>query len=167
MTRAGDAAADSDLGRWVSWMGLAIEQAGQAMQAGEVPVGCVLLDARENVLSCGQNRRERDKDPTAHAEIVALREAARRLGTWRLEGCVLVVTLEPCPMCAGAVVNARVPKVVYGCGDPKAGAAGTLMNLLDDPRLNHRAEVIGGVRREECAELLRAFFRRQRQAGKK
>lgn len=149
------------------WMTLALAEAAAAMDAGEVPVGCVIVDAAGEVLSRGQNRRERDEDPTAHAEVVALREAARRRGSWRLEGCTLVVTLEPCPMCAGAIVNARVPRVVYGCSDPKAGAAGTLMNLLNDPRLNHRAEVRGGVQASACAELLQRFFRQQRAAGKK
>lgn len=148
-------------------MRLALAEAAAAADAGEVPVGCVVADATGRVLASGQNRRERDEDPTAHAEVVALRAAAARLGTWRLEGCVLVVTLEPCPMCAGAIVNARLPEVVFGCSDPKAGAAGTLMNLLDDPRLNHRASVTAGVLAEACAEQLRAFFRRQRAMGKK
>lgn len=148
-------------------MRLALAEAASAAEAGEVPVGCVVADAAGTVLATGQNRRERDEDPTAHAEVVALRSAAAKLGTWRLEGCVLVVTLEPCPMCAGAIVNARLPEVVFGCADPKAGAAGTLMNLLDDPRLNHRASVTGGVLAETCAEPLRAFFRTQRALGKK
>ena len=148
-------------------MRLALAEAAAAAEAGEVPVGCVVADHDATVLATGQNRRERDEDPTAHAEVVALRAAAAKLGSWRLDRCVLVVTLEPCPMCAGAIVNARVAEVVFGCHDPKAGAAGTLMNLLDDPRLNHRASVTGDVLAELCAEQLRAFFRAQRALGKK
>lgn len=146
---------------------LAMAQAADADAAGEVPVGCVIVDASGAVVATGQNRRERDEDPTAHAEVIALRAAGRALGTWRLEGCALAVTLEPCPMCAGAMVNARVARLVYGASDPKAGATGTLMNLVQDPRLNHRVEVAGGVLEAECAEQLRAFFRRQRAMGKK
>ena len=117
----------------------------------------------------GQNRRERDADPTAHAEIVALRDAGRATGSWRLGGCTLVVTLEPCPMCAGAIVNARVPHLVYGCADPKAGAVDTLLRLCSDPRLNHRVATItaGVLADDEAAALLTTFFRAQRAAGKK
>lgn len=146
---------------------LAMAQAAEADAAGEVPVGCVIVDASGAVVATGQNRRERDEDPTAHAEVIALRAAGRALGTWRLEGCTLAVTLEPCPMCAGAMVNARVARLVYGASDPKAGATGTLMNLVQDARLNHRVEVRGGVLEAECAEQLRDFFRRQRAMGKK
>ena len=148
-------------------MALAIEQAALADAANEVPVGCVIADASGNVIASGQNRRERDEDPTAHAEIMALRAAGRALGTWRLEGCTLAVTLEPCPMCAGALVNARIGNLIFGASDPKAGATGTLMNLCTDPRLNHDVRVIGGVLADACAEQLRAFFRRQRALGKK
>ena len=115
----------------------------------------------------GRNRRELDNDPTAHAEIIALREAAGRLGHWRLLDCTLYVTLEPCPMCAGAIVAARVPRLVYGCDDPKAGAVRTLYKICEDERLNHCVEVTPNVCTEECAEILRAFFRIQRSLGKK
>jgi tRNA(adenine34) deaminase len=146
----------------------AVELARQAASIGEVPIGCVVYDeATAEVIGRGYNRREADHDPTAHAEVLALREAAGRRGHWRLTGCTLLVTLEPCPMCAGAIVNARVPRVVYGCDDPKAGAARTLFQICDDPRLNHRAAVTGGVLAGECAELLRQFFRAQRALGKK
>ncbi len=128
----------------------------------EVPVGAVVLGPGGDVLARAHNQRERDADPTAHAEILAIRAAARALGSWRLEGCTLVVTLEPCPMCAGAVVAARIGRVVYGAADPKAGAAGTLWDIPRDHRLNHRAEVIGGVLAEESASLLREFFARRR-----
>jgi tRNA(adenine34) deaminase len=128
----------------------------------EVPVGAVILGPGGDVLARAHNQRERDADPTAHAEILAIRAAARALGSWRLEGCTLVVTLEPCPMCAGAVVAARIGRVVYGATDPKAGAAGSLWDIPRDRRLNHRAEVIGGVLAEESAALLREFFARRR-----
>ena len=144
----------------------ALALAAEAAAAGEVPVGAVVVkDGR--VVGRGYNRRETDRDPTAHAEILAMREAGEALGHWRLVDCTLVVTLEPCPMCAGAVVNARVPRLVYGCDDPKAGAVNTLFQLCNDPRLNHRVEVASGVLAEECAELLRSFFRAQRALGKK
>lgn len=143
-------------------MQLALDEAKAAAAIDEVPVGCVIVDATGQVIGRGQNRREIDADPTAHAEIVAMRQAARHLGYWRLVDCTLVVTLEPCPMCAGAIVNSRVKRVVYGCDDPKAGAARTLYQLLTDPRLNHRAEVVAGVMAEECAQLLREFFRAKR-----
>ncbi len=143
----------------------AIELARQAATLDEVPIGCVVVDGGGEVIGRGFNRRETDADPTAHAEIVAMREAARRVGYWRLVDCTLVVTLEPCPMCAGAIVNARIGKVVYGCRDPKAGAIRTLYQLCDDPRLNHRAEVIEGVLAEECAEVLKEFFRKKRRNG--
>ena len=138
-------------------MGLALDLARGAGAEGEVPVGAVVV--REGwVVGQGANRREHDQDPLAHAEIRAIQEAARRIGSWRLEETTLYVTLEPCPMCAGAIVNARIPQVVYGCDDPKAGAARTLYSLLEDPRLNHRCEVIRGVRADECAALLSDFF---------
>ncbi len=132
------------------------------LQRSEVPVGAVVLGPGGDVLARAHNQRERDADPTAHAEILAIRAAARALGSWRLEGCTLVVTLEPCPMCAGAVVAARIGRVVYGAADPKAGAAGSLWDIPRDRRLNHRAEVIGGVLAEQSAVLLREFFARRR-----
>jgi tRNA(adenine34) deaminase len=146
----------------------AIALAEAAAAVGEVPIGCVVADdLTGRVIGRGYNRRETHHDPTAHAEVIALREAGRARGHWRLTDCTLVVTLEPCPMCAGAIVNARVPRVVYGCPDPKAGAARTLYQLCDDPRLNHRATVTPGVMADECAALLRAFFQAQRALGKK
>ena len=146
----------------------AVALARQAMALGEVPIGCVVVnDLTGRVIGRGYNRRETDHDPTAHAEILAVREAGRALGHWRLVDCTLVVTLEPCPMCGGAIVNARIPRVVYGCDDPKAGAVRSLFQVCTDNRLNHRVEVTPGVLAEECAELLRAFFRQQRSLGKK
>jgi tRNA(adenine34) deaminase len=151
-----------------SWMREAIALAASAAAAGEVPIGCVIVhDPTGKVIGRGANRREADHDPTAHAEVLAMREAGRALGHWRLVDCTLVVTLEPCPMCAGAIVNARIPRLVYGCDDPKAGAVRTLFQLCNDGRLNHRVEVVSGVLGDECAELLRAFFRAQRALGKK
>jgi len=152
----------------IDMMREAIAEAQKALAADEVPIGAVVVhEPTGNVIGRGHNRRENDHDPTAHAEIIALREAARTLGHWRLLDCVLVVTLEPCPMCAGAAVNARIPKLIYGCADPKAGAVRTLYRLCEDERLNHRVAVEEGVLAEECAELLRGFFRAQRALGKK
>jgi len=128
----------------------------------DVPVGAVILDEAGTVLARARNRREADRDPVAHAEIVAIRQAALALGQWRLTGLTLVVTLEPCTMCAGAVTAARLDRVVYGATDPKAGAAGSLWDVLRDTRLNHRPEVIGGVLAEECGALLRDFFESRR-----
>ncbi|GAB2733266.1 tRNA adenosine(34) deaminase TadA [Streptomyces bullii] len=141
-------------------MRLALDEAGQAVRGGDVPVGAVVLapDGR-SVLASGHNEREATGDPTAHAEILALRRAAAGLGEWRLAGCTLVVTLEPCTMCAGALVQSRVDRVVYGARDEKAGAAGSLWDVVRDRRLNHRPEVIEGVLAEECARLLTDFFR--------
>jgi tRNA(adenine34) deaminase len=142
-------------------MGLALEEARAAAAAGDVPVGAVVsLDG--HVLGRGRNRREERGDPTAHAEVEALREAARAIGHWRVEA-TLVVTQEPCPMCAGALVNARVSRLVFGCLNSKAGAVSSLYQIVSDPRLNHRMEVTGGVRAEECAAELRGFFARLRQ----
>lgn len=139
------------------YMRLALEAAAAAAVKGEVPVGAVVvLEGR--VVAVAANAREIDHDPTAHAEILALRAAAQSLGHWRLCHADVYVTLEPCPMCAGAMVNARIARVVYGCDDPKAGAARTLFNLLDDPRLNHRVDVVPGVLSDECAQVLKAFF---------
>jgi len=128
-------------------------------------VGCVVLDRTGAVIGRGHNAREAYGDPTAHAEIIALRDAAATVGQWRLTGCTLVVTLEPCAMCAGAIVLSRVDRLVYGAIDPKAGAVGSLWDLVRDRRLNHRPEVVGGVLAEECAELLRAFFADHRELG--
>ena len=138
------------------------------MRAGEVPIGCVVIhEPTGRIIGRGHNRREADADPTAHAEIVAMRQAARELGHWRLLDCVLVVTLEPCLMCAGAMVNARIPRLIYGCSDPKAGAVRTLYRLCEDGRLNHRVEVLSGVMAEKSAALLQDFFRAQRALGKR
>ncbi len=146
----------------------AIQEAHAAGAAGEVPIGCVIVhDSSGVIIGRGCNRRIRDCDPTAHAEIIALRAAGRHLGDWRLMGCTLYVTLEPCPMCAGAIVNARISRLVYGCTDPKAGAVETLFALCSDPRLNHRVEVIGGMLAEESSRLLKDFFAQQRALGKK
>ncbi len=143
-------------------MASALEAARASLESGDVPVGAVVVDEDGRLLGRGSNARERDADPTAHAEILALREAARELGSWRLAGATLVVTLEPCPMCAGALVAARVRRVVFGAADPKAGACGSLYNLCVDPRLNHEIEVVPGVRAAEAAALLEDFFRARR-----
>ena len=140
----------------------ALALAREAAAAGEVPVGAVaLFDGR--VVGRGRNRREADRDPTAHAELVAIQEAARALGRWRLAGVTLVATLEPCAMCTGAMVLARIDRLVYGASDPKGGAAGSLMDLTRDPRLNHRFPVERGLRAEECGALLQEFFRARRE----
>jgi tRNA(adenine34) deaminase len=144
------------------WMGRALEQAREAERLGEVPVGAVAVhDGR--VVAVGHNLRERSQDPSAHAELIAMRAAAARLGSWRLVGVTVHVTLEPCPMCAGALVNARADRVVWGCDDPKAGAMRTLYRIGDDDRLNHRVDIVAGVRAEECAALLSGFFARIRE----
>jgi tRNA(adenine34) deaminase len=147
----------------VRWMWAAIAEARAAEDAGEVPIGCVLVH-EDRILSRGHNLRERAQDPTAHAEIVALKAGAARLGTWRLSGVTAYVTLEPCPMCAGALVNARVDRVVFGALDPKAGATTTLYTIGQDSRLNHRFELVGGILGEECGGLLSDFFARIRAA---
>lgn len=144
------------------WMRLAIEEARKAEAIGEVPIGALIVRGGE-IVGRGYNLRETTHDATAHAEMIAIREASERIGAWRLLDCTLYVTLEPCPMCAGAIVQGRVPLVVYGTPDPKAGCAGTLMNLLQEPRFNHRTELIEGVLQEECAALLSDFFRGLRQ----
>jgi tRNA(adenine34) deaminase len=143
------------------WMMIALEEARAAAALGDVPVGAVIVADDARLLARGRNRRELDVDPTAHAEVVALREAAKALGHWRVEA-TLYVTQEPCPMCAGAIVNARVRRVVFGCANPKAGAVQTLYSIPTDPRLNHRAEVLGGVRADECAAVLSEFFKQLR-----
>jgi tRNA(adenine34) deaminase len=151
------------------WMGLALDEARRALLTEDVPIGAVVLGPDGAVLGSGRNQREELGDPTAHAEVVAIREAAERLRAlskleggagdgWRLEDCTLVVTLEPCAMCAGAVVLARIPRVVFGAWDEKAGAAGSVFDVLRERRLNHGVEVYGGVREEECGALLKEFF---------
>ena len=147
------------------FMGEALRIARRAAEHGDVPVGAVLvLDGK--IVGVGGNRRELEADPTGHAEIVALREACRSVGRWRVDGATLYVTLEPCPMCAGAIVNARVARLVYGADDPKAGAVRSLYRICEDSRLNHRVEVVAGVRGEEGAELLRTFFARARERAR-
>lgn len=146
------------------FMNLALEMASQAASLGEVPVGALVVQDGE-ILASAHNRRELDRDPTAHAELLAIRAAAQRLGDWRLERCVVYVTLEPCAMCAGAMVLARVSRVVYGCHDPKGGFLGTLGDLSQVPGLNHRYEVLAGVESDAAAGLLRSFFRRLRARG--
>ncbi|SHN05359.1 tRNA-adenosine deaminase [Cryptosporangium aurantiacum] len=143
---------------WAGSMRDALAVAEGALVTGDVPVGAVVLDAAGVELARACNEREASGDPTAHAEVLALRRAAAALGTWRLTGCTLVVTLEPCTMCAGALVLARIDRVVFGAWDPKAGAAGSLWDVVRDRRLNHRPEVVGGVLEDECAALLDGFF---------
>ena len=144
-------------------MGVALDEARAALGHGDVPIGAVVARrAGGDVLAARHNERERSADPTAHAEVLALRDAAAALGSWRLDDCVLVVTLEPCAMCAGAAVSARIGAVVFGAADPKAGALGTLYNLGADPRLNHEFPVVAGVRADECAAMLAEFFAERR-----
>ncbi|MBO8142377.1 MAG: nucleoside deaminase [Firmicutes bacterium] len=139
-------------------MRAALEEARAAAALGEIPIGAVVVKDGQ-VLARGHNLRETERDPTAHAEVVAIRRAASSIGAWRLTGTTLYVTIEPCPMCAGALVLARIERLVYGAADPKAGACGTLYNLVQDPRLNHRLAVSGGVLEDECRDVLRGFFR--------
>ncbi|MFM9876697.1 MAG: tRNA adenosine(34) deaminase TadA [Rhodoglobus sp.] len=140
------------------WMRAALAEARLAVSSGDVPIAALVLDASGNPLGRGHNERELTGDPTAHAEIVAIRAAATATGSWHLENTTLVVTLEPCTMCAGAILQARIPRVVFGAWDEKAGAVGSVLDVLRDRRLPHRVEVITGVREEECAALLRDFF---------
>lgn len=147
---------------WDAAMRQALACAGDAAASGDVPIGAVVLDPDGAVIGTGVNVRERDADPTGHAEVVALRAAAAARGEWRLDGCTLVVTLEPCTMCAGAIVLSRVSRLVFGAYDEKAGAAGSLWDVVRDRRLNHRPEVLGGVLAEESAALLDAFFAEHR-----
>ncbi|MDH6182058.1 tRNA(adenine34) deaminase [Microbacteriaceae bacterium SG_E_30_P1] len=147
---------------YADWMGLAIAEAELTRGTGDVPVGAVVVDAAGTVLGAGRNRRELDADPTAHAELVAIRAAAARLGSWRLDEATLVVTLEPCTMCAGAILQSRIPRVVFGAWDEKAGAAGSTYDLLRDRRLPHRVEVVPGIRAAEAADLLATFFEERR-----
>jgi tRNA(adenine34) deaminase len=148
------------------YMRMALREAEIAFAADEVPIGAVVVHeppgGGPRVIAAAHNQREQLRDPTAHAEMIAITQAAEALGNWRLSGCTLYVTLEPCPMCAGAMVLARLPRVVYGAADPKAGAVTTLFRLLDDPRLNHRAEVITSVLEQPCGEILSRFFQQKR-----
>ena len=148
------------------FMRVAIDEALAALEENEVPVGAVITHDGK-IIGRGRNQRERLQDPTAHAEMIALTAAASSVGSWRLEGCTMYVTLEPCAMCAGAIVLARLPRLVYGATDPKAGACASLYHIPTDPRLNHRVELIDSVLKRDCADLLRDFFIRQRAAGKK
>jgi tRNA(adenine34) deaminase len=144
-----------------AYMRLALAQAQAAADADEAPVGAVIVRDGQ-VLASARNEREALRDPTAHAEMIAITQAAAALDSWRLDGCTLYVTLEPCPMCAGAIVQARLPRLVYGAADPKAGAVRSLFQLADNPRLNHRAEIVAGVLAEDCGRILSEFFRRRR-----
>jgi tRNA(adenine34) deaminase len=148
------------------YMQLALDEAEQALREDEVPIGAVIVyDGR--VIARAHNQREQLHDPTAHAEMIAITQAAEARQSWRLDGCTLYVTLEPCPMCAGAILQARIPLVVYGAVDPKAGAVQTLYRLLDDPRLNHCCQAVAGVLAERCGQILSRFFQQQRRLGKK
>jgi tRNA(adenine34) deaminase len=148
-------------------MEMALEEAALAAEADEVPVGCVIVSRERGVVARAHNQREQLTDPTAHAEMIALTQAAQSLGSWRLDGCILYVTLEPCPMCAGAIVLARLPHVVYGAADPKAGACHTLYQITSDPRLNHRAQVVGGVLAERCGGVLSSYFAAKRRSPRR
>jgi tRNA(adenine34) deaminase len=139
----------------------AIAIAQNALKSDDVPVGALIVDSENNVIATGFNEREAHQDPTAHAEVVAIRRAAQKLGSWRLDGCKLVVTLEPCAMCAGAIAQSRISSLVFGAWDEKAGAVGSVWDVLRDPRAIHKMEVIAGVLEAECAELLTNFFRQQ------
>ena len=150
-----------------TWMRVALDEARRASAHGDVPVGCVIVGEAGDLLGRGENRREIDGDPTAHAELIALREAARARGHWRLTGCTAFATLEPCPMCAGALVNARISRVIFGATDPKAGAVITLFDIGQTSRLNHRFEVRGGILADEAVAELRAFFGKLRANGEK
>jgi tRNA(adenine34) deaminase len=149
-----------------AFMRLALAEAEAAFAENEVPVGAVVMHANR-VIASAHNQREQLRDPTAHAEMIAITQAAESLGSWRLEGCVLYVTLEPCAMCAGAVLQARIPAVVFGALDPKAGAVGSLYQLLSDRRLNHQCQIVPGVLAESCGAILTRFFEAQRRLGKK
>ena len=148
-------------GRWDAAMRIALDHAERAASAGDTPVGAVVLDAQDAVVAGAGNRREQTHDPTAHAELIVLREAARRAQDWRLLGHTLVVTLEPCAMCAGALVLARIERLVFGAYDPKAGAVTSIFDVVRDPRLNHRVDVRGGILEAECGRLLTEFFARR------
>ncbi len=150
------------LGQYQAWMDEAIALARQAGAAGEIPVGAVLLDSQHQVLATGENRKERDRDPTAHAEMVAIRQGCRRRQDWHLTDCTLVVTLEPCPMCAGAILQARIGLLIYGADEPKTGAIATALNLPASAAALHRLKVVGGIRERECQDLLQDWFRQHR-----
>ncbi|RKQ32998.1 tRNA adenosine(34) deaminase TadA [Oceanobacillus halophilus] len=147
------------------FMTAAITEAKKALQLNEVPIGAVIV-YQGKIIASGHNLRETSQEALTHAELIAIEAANKKIGSWRLEDCTLYVTLEPCPMCAGAIVQSRIQRVVYGAPDPKAGCAGTLMNLLDEPRFNHQAEVTDGILEQECASLLTDFFRELRQKKK-
>ena len=147
-------------------MRMALAQADAAREAGEVPVGAVIVH-HDRVIAAAHNQREQLKDPTAHAEMIAITQAAEAMRSWRLEGCRLYVTLEPCPMCAGAIIQARIPNLVFGATDPKAGAVVSLYQLLNDARLNHQTQFANGILADECGRILTEFFRHQRSLGKK
>jgi tRNA(adenine34) deaminase len=149
----------------LQWMAEAVAEARRAAELGEVPVGAVVVDSAGEIVARAHNTKETNGDPLGHAEILALRQASARLGGWRLSGCTLYVTLEPCAMCAGALVHSRVRRLVFATEDPKAGFCGSLGNLVQDPRLNHRLEVTSGVMREECAAMLKEFFVALRQGA--
>jgi tRNA(adenine34) deaminase len=148
------------------YMRLALQEARQAAEEGEVPIGALIVHG-SRIIAAAHNQREQLRDPTAHAEMIAITQAAEGLGSWRLTDCTLYVTLEPCPMCAGAVVQARIPWLVYGAADPKAGAVDTLYRILNDARLNHQAQIVSGVLAPECGAVLSEFFQQQRRLGKK
>jgi tRNA(adenine34) deaminase len=148
------------------FMRLALQEAERALAEDEVPIGAVIVHD-ERVIASAHNQREQLRDPTAHAEMIAITQAAQSLESWRLDDCILYVTLEPCPMCAGAIIQARIPWVVYGAADPKAGAVYTLYQLLADPRLNHRCQTVSGVLADRCGAILSEFFRTKRSMGKK
>lgn len=169
MQREWDFESESEGSHWMSdesSMRRALALARRASEEDEVPVGALILHENQ-VIASAYNQREQLADPTAHAEMIAITQAASQLGTWRLLDCTLVVTLEPCPMCAGAILQSRIPKVVYGARDPKAGAVDSLYRLLNDTRLNHRCEVVSGVLSVECGMVLTEFFERKRRLGKK
>jgi tRNA(adenine34) deaminase len=151
----------------ITHMEMALEEAEQAADEDEVPIGAVIVSSRLGIIARAHNQREQLKDPTAHAEMIAITQAAQSMSSWRLEECFLYVTLEPCPMCAGAIVQARVPIVVYGAADPKAGACHSLYQITADVRLNHRSQVVAGVLADRCSAILSAFFERKRKEGKK
>jgi tRNA(adenine34) deaminase len=150
----------------IAHMEMALEEAGLAADEDEVPIGAVIVSHEKGVIARAHNQREMLHDPTAHAEMIAITQAAEALRSWRLENCILYVTLEPCPMCAGAIVQARLPLVVYGAADPKAGACDTLYRITSDPRLNHRAQVISGVLADRCAVVLSDFFAEKRRLNR-
>lgn len=144
------------------YMRAAIKQAKKAAEIGEVPIGCVIVFG-DKIIARGYNRRNTDKNTLAHAELIAIKKAAKKLGDWRLEDCTMYITLEPCPMCAGAIVQARIPRVVIGAMNPKAGCAGSILNLLNIPRFNHHADLVTGILEPECRELMTGFFKKLRE----